>query len=199
MKSNKLFLATVFCMMAMYSSAQFFGGMTDARDGKTYRTVQIGSQLWMADNLAYKVPDGSWVMDWKESNLKPYGYLYNFEAAKKACPSGWHLPSDAECLALVKYLGGETVAGGKLKEKGSAHWQPSNTGATNSTGFTAVPGGNYLYLEGKFPGKDGCYYWSSTEHDATNALYYYMLSHSNNIFRTYYLKTSGLSVRCIAN
>lgn len=199
MKNLSLYLAIVLSFMAMNSVAQFYGILTDSRDNKTYRTVQIGSQTWMADNLAFRGGFGCWVMDWNENMVKPYGYLYNFEAAKTSCPQGWHLPTDAEWTTLVNYLGGETVAGGKLKETGTVHWQSPNKGATNETSFTALPGGNYLYMEGKFPGKDGGYYWSSSEYDGGTALYRYMLSYTSYVHRASYLKTTGLSLRCVAN
>lgn len=117
------------------------------------------------------------------ANYTTYGVLYNWPAAmagsassaanpsgvQGVCPTGWHLPSDAEWTQLTDYLGGEGVAGGKLKEAGTAHWQSPNTGATNETGFTALPGG-YRYDDGSFDGiGDGGFWWSATERYASNA------------------------------
>jgi uncharacterized protein (TIGR02145 family) len=113
----------------------------DPRDGKTYKTVKIGTQTWMAENLAFKMSSGCWAYGDKPVNVKTYGYLYNWETAKKACPAGWHTPSYQEWSTLNNFLAPDSSAGGKLKEAGAAHWKNSNTGATNETGFTALPGG----------------------------------------------------------
>jgi uncharacterized protein (TIGR02145 family) len=98
-----------------------FGTFTDTRDGHEYKTIQIGTQTWMAENLAY-LPTTTPITTW--SNTEPcyyvydyakYGVLYNWTAALTACPTGWHLPSDAEWTVLLNYLGGQNVAGGKMK------------------------------------------------------------------------------------
>ncbi len=170
---------------------------TDPRDGKVYKTVKIGNQVWMAENLNYDAGNGSWCYDKNSSNCDKYGRLYDWETAKRVAPAGWHLPSDEEWITLMTYLGGKNVAGGKLKEAGTTHWQGPNTGATNETGFTAFPGGN-LFHNGKFYliGSNG-YWWSSTEDDATFAWYRGMDFYSVNVSRDYLNKTCGLSVRCV--
>src|SRR5690554_6700140 len=141
------------------SSSIVYSTIKDARDNQTYRIVTIGSQTWMAENLKYlpsvvgpetgsqTTPhyyvygyNGTNVTDAKATaNYNTYGVLYNWPAEMNACPDGWHLPSDAEWTELTDYLGGESVAGGKLKETGTTHWASPNTGATNETGFTALP------------------------------------------------------------
>ena len=93
----------------------------------------------MAENLNYK--SGSDFADKPEV----YGRLYSWEVAQRVCPTGWHLPTDAEWTTLTDYLGGKNVAGGKLKETGTEHWFSPNTGATNESGFTALPGGIVIY------------------------------------------------------
>jgi uncharacterized protein (TIGR02145 family) len=84
-----------------------FGQLTDKRDGKTYKTVKIGNQVWMAENLAFKPSSGNyWAYDDDNSNVAKYGYLYDWETALDVCPAGWHLPSDKEWPVLTDYLGG---------------------------------------------------------------------------------------------
>jgi uncharacterized protein (TIGR02145 family) len=114
-----------------------------------------------------------------------------------ACPDGWHLPSDAEWTELTDYLGGESVAGGKLKETGTTHWASPNTGATNETGFTALPGG-YRFNFGAFS-NIGIYgfWWSATESNATHAWYRDMFYGYCNVSRIDYNKEVGFSVRCL--
>jgi uncharacterized protein (TIGR02145 family) len=143
------------------------GTITDSRDGKVYEIVRIGEQVWMAENLAYKPTSGNyWAYDDNSDNIAVYGYLYDWETAKKVCPTGWHLPSYAEWAKLTDYLGGEGVAGGKLRETGITHWNSPNEEATNETGFTALPGG-FRDGSGKFgkswyPGG----WWSASENGA---------------------------------
>ena len=209
------------------------GTFTDSRDGNEYNWVQIGDQVWMAENLAYlpsinMVADGSEdaagsyyyvygydgtnVADAKATdNYATYGVLYNWTAAmdgeassttnpsgiQGVCPAGWHLPSDAEWTELTDCLGGTSVAGGKLKETGTTHWNSPNTGATNETGFTALPGG-YRYYSGKFlnVGNDGIW-WSATEYPAYFAWYRSMYYSSSGVTRYYGDKEVGFSVRCV--
>jgi uncharacterized protein (TIGR02145 family) len=132
----------------------------DNRDGKSYKYIQIGTQVWMAENLAWlpsvSPPDvGSftapfyYVYDCRgisvsaakaTGNYSVYGVLYNWMAALTACPAGWHLPSDTEWTILPDFLGGESVAGGKMKEKGTSHWWNPNSGASNESCFSGLPG-----------------------------------------------------------
>ncbi|NLA15825.1 MAG: hypothetical protein GX877_04730 [Bacteroidales bacterium] len=190
---------------------------TDSRDGNVYKTVTIGNQVWMAENLAYlprvtgpEVRSNTtayyYVYDYYGSNVSAakatenyntYGVLYNWPAARTACPAGWHLPNDAEWTQLTNFLGGNEIAGGKMKETGTAHWKSPNTGATNESGFSALPGG-YPYENGTF----GSYlyvgdWWSSTEFDTTAALQRSLHYNSSSVFRYYNFKQSGYSVRCI--
>ena len=171
------------------------GSFTDSRDGKTYKTVVIGTQTWMAENLAYKVKSGCWARNNDVTNVT-YGYLYNWETAKTVCPKGWHLPTNAEWTTLTTYLGGENVAGGKLKETGTTHWQSPNTGATNESGFTALPGG-CRDSRGTFYnlGSSGLW-WCSTESMSGGAWTYGLEYNSSSVFSHDY-KSSGLSVRCV--
>jgi uncharacterized protein (TIGR02145 family) len=198
------------------------GTFTDPRDGKVYQTVTIGNQEWMAENLAYlpsvnMVADGSEdaagsyyyvygydgtnVADAKATgNYATYGVLYNWTAAMNACPDGWHLPTDAEWRELTDYLGKN--AGGKLKatgtiKAGTGLWYGSNIGATNETGFTALPGGSRNY-GGTFSniGLNGNW-WSATEYGTYDAWYRYMGCGSSLVSRDGSNKELGFSVRCL--
>lgn len=176
------------------------GTFIDSRDGQTYITIDIGSQIWFAENLSYETPD-SWLYNNSSTNGDIYGRLYAWNAALTACPSGWHLPSDAEWTVLTNFLGGESIAGGKMKEVGTAHWNSPNAGATNSSGFAALPGGNSSSGETfNFLGNLG-YWWSSTEDsDTYSDIYSWSRSLSFAYGQTYRISNSttwGFSVRCI--
>jgi uncharacterized protein (TIGR02145 family) len=150
----------------------------------------------MYENLNYETSN-SWWYENSSANGDIYGRLYTWDAALNACPSGWHLPSDAEWTVLTDYLGGEDVAGGKMKEAGTAHWYLPNTDATNSSGFTALPGG-YRNTNGNFNnlGRYGVW-WSATEYGSTSAwdrdLYYA----TGPVDRSGSNKVDGFSVRCV--
>jgi len=170
---------------------------TDKRDGETYKAVKIGNQIWMAENLAYEPSSGNyWAYDNDNSNVETYGYLYDWETALDVCPTGWHLPSDAEWTQLTDYLGGESLAGGKLKETGTTHWNSPNTGATNETGFTALPGG-YRNSNGNFYDiEKTAGFWSSTEY-GTSAWSRTLFYDYDLVNRYYYNQDIGFSVRCV--
>jgi len=195
------------------------GTATDI-DGNTYQTVKIGSQWWMAENLKvihYRngevIPNVTDSATWgglttgaycdynnDVSNVVDYGRLYNWFAAndsRNIAPIGWHVPSDAEWQTLVDYLGGAAVAGGKLKETGTTHWSSPNTGATNESEFSALPGG--------FRFDNGMYYnvnnyatiWSSTENGNSGAWSRTLGLAYSGVYHDGYDKAFGFSVRCI--
>lgn len=129
-------------------------------DGNVYKTVKIGNQIWMAENLKTKhYSDGTTIESFAynndTSNVATYGRLYRWKAAMRnagssgsspsgvqgACPAGWHIPSNAEWQILIDNLGGEAIAGGKLKEAGTSHWASPNAGATNESKFNLLPAG----------------------------------------------------------
>jgi len=170
----------------------------DPRDNKIYKTVTIGAQTWMAENLAYKTLSECWAYNKNVANAAKYGYLYTWQMAKIACPFGWHIPTDAEWTELTTYLEGEAIAGAKLKEAGTTHWLNPNTG-TNSSGFKALPGGD-RDIDGMFGGI-GYYgfWWSSTENSADQVWYRYLDSNHSYMSRYYSNKNGGCSVRCIKN
>jgi uncharacterized protein (TIGR02145 family) len=203
------------------SEVSFTPGTFTDIDGNVYHYITIGTQTWMVENLKttkYRNGDAisnvtvnaSWAAlatgayCWYNNdpaNKALYGGLYNWYAvsdSRNIAPVGWHVPTDAEWTTLTTYLGGESVAGGKLKESGTAHWLTPNTGATNSTGFTALPGGYRYYYDGTFYFVGGLgYWWSSTAYDATFALYRYLGYYFANAYRSYYNKQYGFSVRCV--
>jgi len=148
---------------------------------------------------ALTTPSYCWYNNDAGTNKATYGALYNWYTVNtdKLCPTFWHVPSDDEWTTLTTYLGGESVAGGKLKETGITHWISPNTGATNETGFTALPGG-YRYDYGTFLyiGYDGLW-WSSLEYSATLAWFRPMFYLGASAFRDNYYKQCGFSVRCV--
>lgn len=190
------------------------------QDGNICNTILIGSQTWMAGNLSVtKFNDGTTIplitdaTSWNnlstpaccwQSNFQAYkvtyGVLYNWYAVNtgKLCPVGWHVASEAEWNKLTDYLGGESIAGGKLKESGFKHWDIPNTDATNESGFRALPGGTLNSdPDGLFCDlhEKGC--WWTTESNENWAANRIMNANSNSVQKQYCLKKWGLSVRCI--
>ena len=190
--------------IAMVSTAQQNGTFTDIRDDKTYKTVKIGTQTWMAENLAYKTSGGCWAYDNKAGSVETFGYLYDWETAKNVCPEGWHLPGDDEWTELTGYTGGTNDAGGKLKaggtiEAGTGLWHEPNTGATNQYGFTALPGGR-RDLDGQFNYIDSYgYWWTATENNTNTAFSRSMFFNYGGVLRNPENKEFGFSVRCLKN
>lgn len=188
-------------------------------DGNTYTSVSIGSQIWLKENLkTTKFNDGTQIPlvtaleDWREltspgccwydnnaaSYKNSYGALYNWFAASsgKLCPTGWHVPSHDEWETLVNNLGSNT-AGGQLKEMGTTHWLSPNEGASNSTGFTALPGGQRAkYGSYSNMGSTG-YWWTSTQYSSSNAHYHIIYHNYAYADDCDWDKEYGLSVRCI--
>ncbi|NVO04113.1 MAG: hypothetical protein HXX09_15560 [Bacteroidetes bacterium] len=197
MKKKTVLITIAIFLNALTLISQETGTFKDPRNGKVYKTIKIGTQTWMAENLRYNVSIGCWGYNDEISNVLTYGYLYDWETAKKVCPSGWHLPSDAEWTTLTNYLGVDSIAGGKLKEIGTTHWASPNAGATNESGFTALPGG-YRNNGGAFDGiGGGGSWWSSTESGTNNAWSWCMNYGYSYVARSYNNKANGFSVRCI--
>jgi uncharacterized protein (TIGR02145 family) len=189
-------------------------------------SVSIGSQVWQTKNLNVDrfrngdpIPQVRTKEEWEaagergqpawcyyENNASIgsiYGKLYNWYAATDSrgiCPPGWHLPSDREWTALTNYLGGENVAGGKMKSAGTAYWNSPNTGATNESAFSALPGGfrnsNFIDIS------NSAFFWSATEFSNTKSwiralnIYVGNVNRDSNASSTY-SKSSGASVRCL--
>jgi uncharacterized protein (TIGR02145 family) len=192
--------------------------VTDA-DGNRYQTVTIGKQVWMSENLkTTKYNDGTaiplvtdntewgkatpgycWYNNDQATYGNTYGAIYNWHTVRtgKLCPVGWHVPTDKEWTILTTYLGGESIAGGKLKETGFNHWFSPNTGASNEAGFTALPGGN-RHFNGSFNyiGNFG-YWWSGPEGTNDLAWYRYIGYNFSSAGRYNYGNELGFSVRCV--
>jgi len=191
--------------------------VTDA-DYNVYKTVQIGTQTWMAENLkTILFNNGAQIANVDEISIWPnytldaycwykndiafktnYGALYNWYAVSmgKLCPVGWHVPSETELTTLITFLGGESDAGGKLKENGTVHWLTPNAGAENESGFSALPGGN-LSSGGFSSFRSAGYWWSSTEASSTDASFMLMGSDNETAGINSGAKSKGMSVRCI--
>jgi uncharacterized protein (TIGR02145 family) len=192
----------------------FLAGITD---------IQIGNQIWMLENLdivKYRngdtIPQSTTDADWiskgtngigawcwyanSSANGLVYGKLYNWYAVKDSrglAPLGYHVPSDAEFGVLTNYLGGDTVAGGKMKEAGIVHWQSDNSLATNESGFTALPGG-FRNTNGTFFSiTQENYLWSSSEYNTTNATVVLLGWYNSFAFKYADYKSFGMSVRLI--
>lgn len=187
-------------------------------EGNEYRTVKIGKQIWMVENLKVtKYNDGTPIPNvtddaaWTSlttpgycwynndiSNKNPYGALYNWYAVNtgKLAPQGWHVPTDADWTTLATFIGGRN-AGGKLKEVGTTHWLSPNTEATNETSFTALPGG-YRYIGFSSINSAG-YYLSTTQATNTvaNGKSWYLFNNSNFLSDHSNGKSYGYSVRCV--
>ena len=158
-----------------------------------YKTVMIGTQRWMAENLDNAIA-GSVCYDSLSSNCTKYGRLYTWEAANRACPAGWHLPVDAEWTALTDFVGGRETAGTKLKA--ASGWNNNGNG-TDNYGFSALPGG-YGWSDGGFSyAGDRGGWWSATENDAYSAWYRGMSYELEYVGKDNNYKTLMLSVRCV--
>jgi len=209
-----------------FSTPDLINGSVSDIDGNIYKIIQIGTQTWMAENLkttryndGSNIPnvtgDGEW-MDlttgaycWynnQETTYKnTYGALYNWYSVNtgKLCPTGWHVPSKDEWTILATYLGGVELAGGKLKESGTTHWQSPNTGATNTTRFTALPGG-VRDVSSDFGGfflrfGSNGFWWSSNPgiEPTDHSLWLDSNSSKFSFVPWWIYYNSGLSVRCL--
>ncbi len=206
-----------------YGNQLIFNTKITDIDGNSYNTVKIGTQVWMAENLKTTRylnydsigtttpvskdilletdPKYQWSYGGNENYVTDYGRLYTWYAitdSRGICPTGWHIPEDDEYTTLIAYLLGETVAGGKLKEAGFDHWASPNTGASNESGFTALPGG-YRFTGGSFGGlcRDGLW-WSSTGGSLiSNAWILGMGYNYTEVYMNENSKRTGYSVRCV--
>ncbi len=189
-------------------------------DGNVYQTVKIGDQLWIAENLKVihynngnAIPNVTENSTWPglttgaycnydndTTNVSTYGRLYNWHAvsdSRNIAPTGWHVPTDAEWQTLVDYLGGDSVAGGKMKEAGTEHWNSPNNGPTKSSGFLALPGG-YRDYHGTFDNVGyHAYYWSSTESSSSTAWRRTLSNVSSYISNYNDYKQGGFSIRLV--
>ncbi|MCP4704155.1 MAG: hypothetical protein GY865_06055 [candidate division Zixibacteria bacterium] len=196
-----------------------FGTVTDI-DGYVYKTVIIDGNEWMVENLktthyrngdpiAEVAANYTWSnlstgayceYDNDIGNVATYGRLYNWYAvndSRNIAPEGWHVPSATEHIFIVDYLGGEDDAGGKMKEAGTTHWLSPNIGATNESGYTALPAG-YRSTSGDYNdiGMFTCF-WAATSLTPTTAWVIYMYNYESGCHENVAPKKSGYSVRCV--
>jgi uncharacterized protein (TIGR02145 family) len=190
-------------------------------DGNVYRTAWIGTQQWMLENLKVthyrngdsipNVKDGTqWgqlttgaYCNYNNDNyyVKTYGRLYNAHAvmdSRNIAPAGWHVATHNDFVILEEFLGGVDTAGGKMKEEGTLHWSWPNTGATNYSGFTGLPGGYRGWADGIFSGlNDQGSWWTSTEYDSINT-YTRFLTYDQAVSSvSWSYRYVGMSVRCV--
>jgi len=207
------------CGDIIFNPTLTYGSVQDI-DNNTYKTIQIGSQTWMAENLkTTRFRDGSDIQpasnatEW--TNLDSpgycwylydanyfctYGALYNWAAVNTGnlCPTGWHVPTENDWLILTNSLGGDEIAGYYLKETGTTHWFSPND-ATNGSGFTALPGGICEPDGGFYYIQDSGYWWTANESNLNTAAYASLFYNGGYFEGSYFLQTCGLSVRCIKN
>jgi uncharacterized protein (TIGR02145 family) len=189
-------------------------------DRNVYNSVTIGTQTWMTENLKVTkyndytpIPNITSISKWPNAKLGAYcwygndealykdlyGALYNWYAvnSRKLCPKGWHVATGDDWNTLVNYLGGESVAGAKLKATGSELWLSPNTGATNEADFTALPSG-MRNNNGDFTdlGNESIW-WSNEIYNITSGYCYTAYYNASNIDRGLNLKSTGLSFRCV--
>lgn len=207
-------------ILALQCSYHAYSQTVTDIDGNTYNTVTIGTQVWMKENLAVTryqngdsigttnpetldistevSPKYQWRVGYSDSLLAIYGRHYTWYAAtdsRNVCPVGWSVPTDADWTTLTNFLGGNLDSvGGPLKETGTTHWNSPNTGADNSSGFTALPGGGrepYAWV-----GQDGCF-WSSTLYFSTYAKYRRLFSYETEVYDGGQNMHYGYNIRCI--
>lgn len=175
------------------------GELYDDRDDQIYKTIKIGNQWWMAENLNFSTDSNSWIYDNNSSNAYIYGRLYNWEIANQVCPSDWHLPDNDEWFELISFLGGFDVAGGLMKVQDSTYWDSPNLGATDSSGFSGLAAGSYN--QNSFDGmKQFAFFWASNEMFFTDHYsgLFFRLDYNREAIETYYTnKNYGFSVRCV--
>ncbi|MBK7629083.1 MAG: DUF1566 domain-containing protein [Bacteroidales bacterium] len=219
------FVGTAYGNEISFTTLPLVGSTVTDIDGNVYNTITIGTQTWLKENLkttkfrdgtaiAYGSDPATWnaysnlntaAYCWYNDDLNNkniYGALYNFHSVidgHKLCPTGWHVPANAEWTVLENYIGGSSFGGGKLKESGTAHWLTPNTGATDEYGYSALPGG-YRSSTGGFTGiGNGGYYWSSTE-NPVSICYGRYLSYMSVLIETAPAagpRGTGFSVRCL--
>jgi uncharacterized protein (TIGR02145 family) len=209
---------------ARFNSLLTYDTMTD-QEGNIYKTITIGTQTWMAENLrTTKYRNGNDITQvtsntaWVNAGISgigaycnynntinndtiaTFGRLYNWftlSDIRNIAPSGWHVPTEAELTTLFTFLGGISVAGGKLKESGTSHWVSPSMGGNNSSGFTALPGGCRIgdgtFMDILYVGN----WWSSSGYNITSAFCFYLNFEYDNIFALDYNKDMGLAIRCV--
>ena len=221
MKKNILHIIAVTALLFVCSGSLLLQGQIVDIDGNTYNAIVIGNQTWMGENLKVtRLRDGTnitnvtlaatWISTtspaycWYNNTATYkdiYGALYNWQTVNTGnlCPTGYHVPTNDEWTILVTYLGGESVAGGKLKEAGTAHWLIPNIGATNESGFKALPGGTRMYNDGTFASISGGGLWWTSTAVPPSGNYWGIVYDDGGIGNYVGNQRFGMSVRCLRN
>jgi uncharacterized protein (TIGR02145 family) len=223
LKSNlsaiKIFLYAL--ILISCSKSELYDELVYDADGNIYHTVHIGDQVWMVENLKtmhYQngdiIPLIKNAQEWsqtleggycfygnKDTIISTYGFLYNGYAivdTRNICPEGWHIPSDSEWQKMIDYLGGDSIAGGKMKEESNNHWPKPNTGASNQSGLTLLPGGFRTYCCGAWELMGAYGYWWTSSINSDGNMWFRDASYNTTITRKIKgSKNHGFSVRCI--
>jgi len=211
---TKLFLIMVIVQFVLISSSW----------AQTDNTLKIGNQIWMVENLNVdRFRNGDPILEAKSNaaweiattqrkpawcyygmdstNTEKFGKLYNWYAVNDSrgiAPLGWHVPSDCEWQTLIDYLGGDSIAGGKIKEAGFSNWESPNSGVKERSGFSALPGG-YRYHDGFYFKGYTAFFFSSTEHSTCTAWTRLVNYNNSEVYRYFGNKWDGYSVRCVKN
>jgi uncharacterized protein (TIGR02145 family) len=202
----------------LFNDKLIYGTVSDV-EGNSYKTITIGTQTWMAENLrtttfrnGVLIPttatltqdissEVSPIYQWSLGNTNVNGRLYTWFAATDArniCPIGWHIPSDAEWTILINYLGGEDIAGDKLREKGTVHWSTLNNGlATNESGFTALHAVSKEFTSVYKPNCNVCIWWSSSSNKSDSGVSRGVWGNYSYVSYVNSNKKNGFSIRCV--
>jgi len=228
MTKHIFFLITIFFYYGhaqQLAQSTLSNGSVKDIDGNVYKTVKIGNQWWMAENLKvthYRngdiipnvIDDDEWFhltsgaycnYNNDTSNVAIYGSLYDWYAVvdiRNIAPDGWHAPTDNEWQKLVNYLGGNTLAGGRMKSKGTVNdgdglWYEPNVGATNESGFSALPGGGRTFDVANDVIGSYAYFWSTKNYHSYYGWHRYLHYNKADVYRYNYYNQFGFSVRCI--
>jgi uncharacterized protein (TIGR02145 family) len=216
-KLKLLFSVSLLCLNLIWLQGQTVKDI----EGNEYKAVNIGTQIWMVENLkTTKYNDGTdiplvtdsiswntlltpgycWYNNDELTYKNTHGALYNWYVIKTGnlCPTGWHVPSDEEWKILTDYLGGERIAGGKLRISGKSHWDNNNTNVTNESNFSALPGGLRDMKSGSYAFiSSAAFFWSSTENSSTHAWGRFLQSPPEKVYRFAFHKAYGYCIRCI--
>jgi uncharacterized protein (TIGR02145 family) len=196
-------MAILLLVFAGLPSAFIFGQnkgtFTDSRDGHTYKWIMFGKQAWMLGNLDFKTPEGSWVYNNDSTKEAAYGRLYDLATAQKACPKGWHLPTVSDFTALISFLGGEELAGGKFQDADSIPMALRKVKDGEPDNFTALLAG-VRHADGTYTGV-GLWgsYWSGSKSKTDVPTNYLFVRHNPAVAKSTNDKSSGFSVKCLRN
>ena len=205
MRINKTMFMMLTSVLLLCNTLLFYGNLNaqvkgifiDKRDGHAYKWIKAGNQVWMVENLKFATTGGSWIYNNDTANAKTYGRLYDWNTAVKACPKGWHLPSDLEWNTLVKDLGGEDVAGEKFQQMDTVKVTQDNKSGMVTQGFSALISG-VRHNDGSFDGMGvwgGC--WTATFMSDDVADNFLFVKGAKAMGKSSSTKNSGFSVRCV--